>query len=315
MFLLNSLVYVASFALILLGARLIVNSVDKYSKRVKLSSFAFSFLVLGLLTSIPEFSIGLNAAIERKPDIFVGNLLGGIVVLFLLVIPILAILSNGVKINHRFDGRNMIIALLVIAAPSVFVSDARVSNLEGLVLILLYLMIVVLIERKKGVIENFEEMVENMKPNRSMFFDLGKLVSGIVLVFFTSQIILEKTLYFSEFFNIAPFIISLVFLSIGTNLPELTLAIQGALTGKKDVVIGDYLGSAAANTFLLGVLTLIHNGEVLTKDGYLFTFLFTALGLSLFYLFASSKKAISRGEGIALLSFYLSFVFFELYSS
>ncbi|MDP2670971.1 MAG: hypothetical protein Q8P13_00700 [bacterium] len=309
---LNLFIYLASFGLIWFGAGLIISAVDKYSKRVKLSPFAFSFLVLGLLTSIPEFSVGLGAVLEGKPDIFVGNLLGGVVVIFLLVIPLLAVLNNGIRLTHQFEGRNLVIALAVIAAPALFVSDARVSNLEGVILILLYLFLIILVERRKGVIENFEDMVDNLKPNTTLLTDIAKLIGGIVIVFFASNIILDKTLYFSNFFNISPFVISLIFLSIGTNLPELSLAVKGVILGKKDIVFGDYVGSAAANTLLFGVFTLLHNGEVLTKDGYLMTFLFIALGLVLFYLFSKSKQGITRAEGVVLILFYLSFVLFEL---
>lgn len=310
---LNLLIYLASFGLIWFGAGLIISAVDKYSKRVKLSPFAFSFLVLGLLTSIPEFSVGLGATLERKPDIFVGNLLGGVVVIFLLVIPLLAVLNNGVKLTHQFGGRNLVIALAVIAAPALFVSDARVSNLEGIVLILLYLFLIILVERRKGVIENFEDVVDNLKPNTTLLTDIAKLVGGIIVVFFASNLILDKTMYFSDFFNISPFVISLIFLSIGTNLPEISLAVKGAILGKKDIVFGDYVGSAAANTLLFGVFTLLHNGEVLTKDGYFLTSLFIALGLGLFYFFSKSKQGITRVEGVVLILFYLFFVLFGLF--
>lgn len=311
--LLNLIIYLFSFGLIWFGAGLIISSVDKYSKRVKLSPFAFSFLILGLLTSIPEFSVGLNAALEAKPDIFVGNLLGGIVVIFLLVIPLLAILNNGIKFTNQFNGSNLIIALAVILTPALFVIDAQVSNLEGFILILLYFFLIILIQKKRGIIENFEEIVDNFKPNSTLLMDIAKLVCGLVTVFFASNLILDKTLYFSDFFKISPFVISLIFLSIGTNLPELSLAVKGAILDKKDIVFGDYVGSAAANTLLFGVFTIIHNGEVLTKDNYLMTFLFICLGLLLFYFFSKSNQGITRTEGIFLILFYLSFVFIELF--
>ena len=60
----NLLIYIVSFAAILFGAGLILSSADRFSKRLRVSSFAFSFFVLGILTSIPEFGIGMNAIAE-----------------------------------------------------------------------------------------------------------------------------------------------------------------------------------------------------------------------------------------------------------
>ncbi len=313
MFFVNLFLYIIAFGLIWFGAGLIISSVDKYSKRVKLSSFAFSFLILGLLTSIPELSVGLVAVSEHKADVFVGNLLGGVVIIFLLVVPLLAILGNGVKISHQLDHKTLALSLGVILAPALFVADGRVSNLEGVILIGLYLLIVFVIERKKGILENLEDLVEDLKPDTNLFKDIFKLLLGVVILFYASHLIIDKTLYFSESFNISPFVISLVFLSIGTNLPELALAVRGVILGKRDILLGDYIGSAAANTLLFGIFTLMHNGEVLTKNAYFVTFLFIALGLLLFYLFSSSKKGLSRLEGFVLIGLYCLFIAFELF--
>ena len=133
--LLNLATYIVSFVFIWIGAGLIVSSTSKFSKRLKLSSFAFSFVVLGLLTSTPEFSVGLQAVADRDAQIFVGNLLGGIIVLFLVVIPLLAIFGNGIRLKHQLDRNTLLLTLGVILAPSALVLDKRVTNLEGILMI------------------------------------------------------------------------------------------------------------------------------------------------------------------------------------
>ena len=135
---------------------------------------------------------------------------------------------------------------------------------------------------------------------------------GVAIVFLSSHFIVEKTIYFSEFFRISPFLISLTFLSIGTNVPELSLAIKSVFSGKKQVAFGDYVGSASANTLLLGIFSFIHNGEVLTENRFLMTFLFVIVGLALFYIFVQSKNLLSRKEGFVLLFIYGLFLLFEL---
>ena len=122
-----------------------------------------------------------------------------------------------------------------------------------------------------------------------------------------------KTVFaFSEIFQIPSFYISLIVLSLGTNLPELSLAIRAILSGKKEIAFGDYLGSASANTLLFGFFTLFNDGEVLTVNNFLMTFIFIALGLGMFYFFSKSEKNISIKEGAALLMVYIAFVVFEL---
>ena len=68
--------YIFSFLLIWFVAGLIVTSVDRLAHKLNLSSFAVSFFLLGILTSVPEISVGINSLIDKKPEIFVGNLIG-----------------------------------------------------------------------------------------------------------------------------------------------------------------------------------------------------------------------------------------------
>ncbi|KXK10424.1 MAG: putative calcium/sodium:proton antiporter [Microgenomates bacterium OLB23] len=99
----NIVIYIISFIAIWYGAGLIIASITKFSTRLKLSPFTFSFVFLGILTSIPEFSVGLQAVVNGDPEIFVGNLLGGVVALFLLVIPLLAIFGKGISLKHELN--------------------------------------------------------------------------------------------------------------------------------------------------------------------------------------------------------------------
>lgn len=302
--------YIISFISIWFGAGLIIKSVDRIARNLRFSSFALSFFVLGLLTSIPEMAVSINAVLNHNPEIFVGTLLGGTVVIFLFIIPLLAILGKGIKLNHDLNTKNLIALLIVIGMPGLVVIDHRVSNFEGVFLIMSYVVAFYFIEKKHGVLEKHHAEVLSTKIYS--FLDLAKAALGMGIVFISSQFIVSQTLAFAQILNISAFYISILVLSIGTNLPELSLAIRAVLSGKKDIAFGDYLGSAAANTLLFGIFTLINAGEVFTFNSFLITFLFIASGLGLFYFFSQSKKDISQKEGSILLLAYLAFVIYEI---
>lgn len=303
------LLYIASVFFIWKGAGLIVSSVDRFSKTLKLSSFTVSFLVLGLLTSTPEFAVGFTAVSEGAPQVFIGNLIGGIAIIYLFIIPMLAIVGNGITLNHKLDAKMLRYCLLVCLAPSLFVMDKVITNMEAVVMIVAYGLLVYFIERKQGLMdENHKELFSLRAYSLK---DIIRLLVGVAIVFISGRIIVDKTIYFSEILGISSFYISLLLLSFGTNLPELSLAVRSVLSGKKDIAFGDYLGSAAANTFLFGIFSLLNGGEVLTESGYLPTFIFLLVGLTLFYFFARSKNIVSRAEGIVLLGVYIAFVITE----
>ncbi|MBI4226028.1 sodium:calcium antiporter [Candidatus Roizmanbacteria bacterium] len=302
--------YIFAFLLIWIAAGVIVTSVDRLAHKLNLSSFAISFFLLGILTSVPEISVGINSLIDKKPEIFVGNLIGGVVVIFLLVIPLLAVFGGGVRLTHQMGRDKLLFALVVIVAPSVFTLDGRISFTEGLFMIFHYAFLVFVIEKRKGLLEQIKDKFIQNKDHIAN--DFIKILAGVIVVFVASKYVVDTTIYFSNFFHISSFLISLIVVSIGTNLPELSLVVRSLMMRKKEVAFGDYLGSAAANTLIFGAMVLLNKGDVVVPNNFLQTFIFITGGLLLFYIFSRSKNDISREEGLVLLLGYVMFLIFEV---
>lgn len=304
MLLQSFLLYILSFFAIWYGAGRIITAIDILAARIHTSRFLISFFLLGILTSIPEIAVGLTSVIEQRPEVFVGNLLGGIPVIFLFVTPILAIFGNGVKIDHGFQDWKLILSLGVILSPSIFVLDGSVSNGEACIMIALYTSLVYFLK--------IQSPQERTVPKKSVKkIPVSKLIIqvfvGIIFVFLSSHIIVDKTLQVAKIFHVSPFYISLIGVSLGTNLPELSLAIRAILKKKKDIAFGDYMGSAAANTVLFGIFSLLINGNSYHVQNYGVEFVILLLGLISFYLFTQSKKDISKKEGLVLLGMFVVF--------
>lgn len=299
--------------MIWMGSGLIVSSASKFSKKLHLSPFAFSFVFLGLLTSTPEFSVGLQAVNDHDAQIFVGNLLGGIIVIFLVIIPLLAIFGNGISLKHELGNKTLLATLGVILAPSVVVLDKRVTNLEGIFLVVIYLVLLFFVERKNGIFDKDNANLLNSKAYS--YKDFLKILVGIGIVFASSSIIVHETVYFANAFQISAFYISLLVIALGTDLPELSLAVRSVVSGKREIAMGDYIGAGAVSTFLFGLLTLLHNGEILTVSNFMVTFGFIAASLGLFYIFFRTRQFLSRTNGFILLGIYALFVIFELSKS
>lgn len=299
-----------SFLAIWFGAGLIISSIEDLSHKLNISAFATSFFILGILTSIPEFSVGINSIIDHDPEIFIGTLIGASLVLFLFVIPILAVLGNGIVLSHQLDGRKLPLTLFVVTAPSFLIVDRKVTPVEGLFLVILYFVLFYIIEKRKGFLERVRDRIIDGKTH--ILKDLLKILGGSIIVFLFSKVVVDQTILLSELFHVSPFLMSLLVLSLGTNLPELSLAIRSVTFGKKEVALGDYVGSAAANTLIFGLLTIINQKEIILDNHFFITFIFMIFGLVLFFYFTRSKNDISRQEGLCLLLYYFTFIFLEI---
>lgn len=299
-----------AFVLVWVASDYVIKSVSHVASRLQMSAFATSFIILGMITSLPEFSIGINAVAERAPGVFVGNLLGASFVIFTFIIPLLAILGNGITLSHQLSSRYLVFALFVILAPAILTVNGAMTRSEGVLLMVLYLILIFTLEKHKTLREKIASLFHH--ENFGNIFDLIKIAAGAIVVFFSSRLLVNEALYFAGEFSIPTVLIGLIILAIGTNIPELFLGIQSILSQQKDVAFGDYVGSAAANTFLFGLLSVIYGPFQLPDNGFLITSLLLVVGLCLFFFFGLRNGDISRKEALLLLSVYIMFIVVEV---
>ncbi len=299
-----------SFSLLWVGSGLAVKAITRISHSMRVSSFFVSFFILGLFTSLTEIMVGVNAVIDHQPEIFVGNLLGGSVVIFLLVIPLLAVLGNGIKINHSLTFTNLVTAVFIVGLPALMSLDNKISFTDALVCIVAYIFSI-FIQQKNTTILGKLKTIKIGKP--AIHQSLVQLVIGVLVVFSGSHILVAQIPTLGIILGVSPFIVSILLVSIGTNVPELSIAIRSILARKKDIAFGNYFGSASLNTLELGILSLLSNKSV-PAAGSNFSMLIFFVGLALFLKFAKSKSTISFIEGLILLGCYGIFIFLELNS-
>lgn len=306
----NILLYITALVGLWYGSGLIVASIKRLARKIQIPSFAFSFFVLGVLTSIPEVAVGVNALSENHPEVFVGNLLGGVIVMFLLVIPLLAIINKRVHVKKHLSSKNLLVTLGIICSPALFALDKTITNTEGFIMVALYVALFYIVRTRQDVLARIQRLVkkEQKDPKNS---SLLKLTIGVIVVFLTSRFIVDQTIAGAEYYGISTFIVSLVVLGLGTNLPEITLAIRSLTSKAEDVALGDYLGSAAANTLLFGIFTLVNNGNVVTEKNFMITFLIIVFALGMFFIRTRGNSTLTRKEGLVLLGCYLGFLAFE----
>lgn len=306
----NIIIFILSFTGIWIGSGVVIKSVEKLAHTLNIPSFTLSFLVLGAFTSIGELSVGINSVLKGDPEIYVGNLIGGSIVLFMLVIPLLAILGKSIRVTSEFRGINLPASLAVVALPVLMSMDGKIGKVDSLVALLSFGLLLLGVEKQKGLVEK----IKTIDARSSIRFgkEIFTIVLGVSVIFVYSRFIVEQTLYFSDLFAVSPFLISLLAISIGTNIPELSLVIRSVFMKSNQVAFGDYLGSSVFNTFLVGFLTIIYGKTVFLTNSYLISLLFLIAGLAMFYFFAKSKNSVSRTEGIALLILYGLFISTEL---
>jgi len=308
---LHAALYFACFILVWFGSGLVVSTVSTLARSWKLPSFLLSFFLLGILTSLPEITISTIAILNDDPVIMAGNMLGGVIIIFLGVIPLLGIVGNGVRMPQQLDKKLLLLTLLVVVAPAFLTADQKLAQWEAIYLILLYSSLFIFFSFKQPLWEKVKNGLVHKKKKLSLL--VLKIIAGILTLVAASHQIVRSTLYFADVLAISPFFVSLIVVSLGTNIPEISIIFRSVLNHKKDIALADYLGSASANTLLLGIFTLMYGKTIQLPNHFFQRFAFLALGLVLFFFFARSRNSLSRNESAILVALYLGFICFEMF--
>jgi len=130
---------------------------------------------------------------------------------------------------------------------------------------------------------------------------------GLLAVLIGAKYLIDSVIQLSTLLEIAPGIISISAIAIGTSLPELAVSGRAVLSGKSEVAIGNILGSNSFNAlFVVGIPGLFKSLPVdygTLSVGIpimaLATFLFIIVGIS---------RRIHHWEGMMFLVLYAFFI-------
>lgn len=311
------MMYVFSIILLILLFFLLGKTADLVvSGARQLCAFArvrvfFLGIILGLFTSLPEFSIALNSLVNNVPEVSLGNLMGSLMVVLGLIFGVSIILNRGIKT----DGKSVRIMPLLgyLFLPILFSLDGTISRFDSALLILWYVWVLYYLycthQAGKGGSNNGKGRPLTQKILLTDLFTMG---IGMVSVMILSNIIVQISEILLGHFNISGFFVGLVVFAIGTNLPEITVMLRSWKQQMKELSMSHLMGSVIVDPLLIGVFGFISPFVVPRTVSMANLLLFAMLLLVAFGFFYQSDKRFSRSEGVVLAAIYLLFLIGEV---
>src|SRR5690606_24339015 len=104
-------------------------------------------------------------------------------------------------------------------------------------------------------------------------------------------------------------LMGILVVGLGSALPQVYFAVSSARKGKTPMIMGNIMGSVILpSSLVLGFVSLVQpvNGEGL--ELFAGSRAVLVLVTLVFFVFISTKKAVTRSEGLALISIYCIFV-------
>lgn len=307
------------------SADFLITNIKKLSEKLHIKTFTIG-IILGIFTTLPEFFLGINAIRDNVPSISSGNLFGGIIILFTLLIGINLVLNEKIETDGNIKNifPNFIFILLAIVSGL----KGSFNFYDGIFFIFLYFLIIFYVNKRNNINIDNSEILE---PKKNVFNTLKNIFSkndneslkeificllSIIFLLISSNLIINFSNKILDQFNVSKFFIGLIMFSIGTNLPELIVILRAFKNKNSELSLSHLIGSAMANIFILSILSLFNNFKINVNTSYISLLIIAIISSLSIILFYKTNKSFSKKEGYVLVLIYMVFFisqfFFEI---
>lgn len=304
---LQVILLIISIAMLYFGANFALEAAEKIGLSFGLSPLVIGLLIVGFGTSLPEFFVSHIAIMDGTPEIAFGNIIGSNVANLFLILAISGIMAP-LYILRKEIRIQFILHLILTLIVFYLLMLPRLAPWGGGVLAVFFSFFI---------FDTFKQMLKqrqlsdekNMSEAEKVHLkDYLFLLIGFILLYFGGDVLVGSGSKIAEFLGVSSYIISAIFIALGTSFPELITSIMACLKKKNtDIITGNIIGSNIFNiAFILGSIS-IYNIEI-THD---FKIEMIVLTVASIFLLALNlfKKNFGRISGIVFLSFYLFSIF------
>lgn len=291
--------------MVIKGATMATRYAAQLAESFRLSKYTVGFIIIAIISILPETFISINSAIEGIPSFGLGMLFGSNVADLTLIFALLILFTGrGLKIESRIL-KNYNVYPFLLLLPLVLGLDGYFSRLEGLALIIAggifyYLAL------KNGIDGEIpQDKTNNYRKNSLMLaFSMAILLIG-------SHFTVSSASSLAYYLGISPILVGMFIVGLGTTMPEFFFSLKSLRKNDDSLAVGDLLGTVLADaTIVVGVLALVNPFFFPQKIIYV-TGIFMVVASFILFHFMRSGRKISKKEGYLLFIFWLVFVLVE----
>ncbi|CAM2009239.1 calcium/sodium antiporter [Acanthopleuribacter pedis] len=321
------------------GADWLVDGASNIGFRFGISAAMIGLTVVAFGTSAPELVVSVMTALQGKPEICLGNVVGSNIANTALILGATAIIFpiNVSKDAVNYDAPISFFAIATVLALALI--GSTISRLDGLILLGIFTTWMIWLVRKSlreaslvrkerkeqaaakeaaraegaGEVEE-EELHFHPRP---MWMDAALITVGLVALVFGADALVIAAVAAARALAVPEVVVGLTIVAGGTSLPELAVGLMAALKRNADITVGNVMGSNIFNGFLiLGVAAVLApiafnvNGFAWSGDaGTLYVDIpFCVFVCALVIPMMRHNQQISRAKGGVLLLLYLGYL-------
>lgn len=316
--LISVLLFAVGLVLLIKGGDWFVDGATGIAKRFHLPDIVVGATVVSIGTTLPEVMVSTTGALIGSSAMAYGNAIGSIICNTALIAAI-SITCNPGPVNVKSMKTPVVFfflsAALYCVASYVLGTFPRWMGFVMLGIFVVYTVLTIRNGMKHP--DEAEEADEGDGKERTLLMELVLLIVGAAVIAVGADLLVKHGQIIALGLGVPETVVALLFVALGTSLPELVTTITSLRSGHASLGVGNVIGANVFNLVLVsGVSVSIAPFDVPCEN----TLLNTGLNMSLVFeipvmLFvmclmtvpALVHKKLSRWQGIALLGVYAAF--------
>ena len=310
------LLLLAGFAFLVKGADLFVEGSSSIARKLKVPTIIIGLTIVAMGTSLPETAVSVTASMVQNNELAVSNVVGSNIFNLMFVIGVCSMLTP-IMVQNVTLIRDIPLsfgcALLLLVLGILGIGDKTgmtLGHIDGIVFLIIFAVYIFTMVQsamkaraagQKVEIEGVEACeTKELSYAKSILF----LIVGAGAIAFGGDLTVDTASRIAIELGMSQTLVGLTIVSIGTSLPELVTSIGAARKNEVDMAIGNAVGSNIFNILMvLGISATISPVALLRENiiDIIILMIFTVL----VWLFAGTKRKISRKEGIIMALTYL----------
>ena len=316
--LISVLLFAVGLVLLIKGGDWFVDGATGIAKRFNLPDIVVGATVVSIGTTLPEVMVSTTGALAGSGAMAYGNAIGSIICNTALIAAI-SITCNPGPVNVK-SMKTPAIFFFCSAALYCFASYVlgEFPRWMGFVMLSIFVVYMVLTVRNgmKNPDAAAEEEEEESKP-KALWQELLLLVAGAAVIAVGADLLVEHGQIIALELGVPETVVALLFVALGTSLPELVTTITSLKKGRASLGVGNVIGANVFNLVLVSVVAVSLAPFPVPCENFL---LDTGLNMSLvleipvmlgvmsLMIFpALATKKLGRWQGILLLAIYAAF--------
>ncbi len=309
-----SLFITLGLVLILGGANFLTDGAAAIARRLNISEFVIGLTIVAIGTSMPEMVVSIVSAIKGSGDLAVGNVTGSNIFNTLLILGLSAAIRP-IALTPQNTYRDIPFGILASILFVVVIWSGSINRIEGVALLLLYLLIMVYTVMKSRPSREEREFIKQLEGEDQMALWLALLMigGGLAALIFGGRLFIDNVVVLAIKYHIPDNVIAVTLVAGGTSLPELAASLVSLIKGKADIALGNVIGSNIANILLvLGVSATATN--LTTSEGSMVDagVVLVSSILLFFTAFTFKRKMLDRVEGVLMLLMYVGYMVYVI---